>query len=444
MAKYRGAVIGLGWMGMLYDLAERPGPALAQPRFELESSDRPTPDLDVHRSFQQHEAHLRSGRPTSYAEAMADRSDVELVAAADRDLGRLNAFTERYGVESVYTDAMAMLEEVKPDLVAVATNIRGRADLTVAAVENGAKGIVTEKPMVNTLEEADRMVGACAEAGVPLSCGAITTTHPSFATAKELVKSGAIGEIVSIEAPRPGSQHQNWAYFLDADPAWAIGTGDETRHEGGSDEFRGQGMMVAGDGVVVHFRGGRAPAKGQRHAGRARTRPSLGLGAVAGRRFGQRRRAGHDALAWPADGPLRRHLLAGGRDRLHRGSAGRAQELGSQGRDSLRGGDCAQEVVGRGRRARRPAPPRPLARREFRLVQVEFSGTSRVRLDAAHGYRRRLNLRSYRSRLKLVVKPGELTLLNPSWFDSLRDQGKSNPHRSREVQSPECTPQKRR
>ena len=190
MAKYRGAVIGLGWMGMLYDLAERPGPALDQPRFDLQSGDRPTPDLDVHRRFQQHEAHLRSGRPTSYAEAMADRSDVELVAAADRDVSRLNTFTERYGAESVYTDAMAMLEEVKPDLVAVATNIRGRADLTVAAVENGAKGIVTEKPMANTLDEADRMVGACAEAGVPLSCGAISTTHPSFATAKELMNVG--------------------------------------------------------------------------------------------------------------------------------------------------------------------------------------------------------------------------------------------------------------
>ena len=256
MAKYRGAVIGLGWMGMLYDLAERPGPALDQPRFDLLSGDRPTPDLDVHRRFQQHEAHLRSGRPTSYAEAMADRSDVELVAAADRDVSRLNTFTQRYGVEGVYTDAMAMLEEVKPDLVAVATNIRGRADLTVAAVENGAKGIVTEKPMVNTLEEADRMVGACAEAGVPLSCGAITTTHPSFATAKRLVQSGAIGEVESMETSKPGSQHQNWAYFLDAPPAWAIGIGDEGRHEGGSDEFVGQGMMVARDGVVVHFRAG--------------------------------------------------------------------------------------------------------------------------------------------------------------------------------------------
>ncbi len=256
MGKYRGAVIGLGWMGMLYDMAQRPGPALAQPRFDLESPDRPTPSLDVRRRFHHHEAHLKSGRPTSYAEAMADRADVELVAAADRDHSRLEAFTKRYGAESVYTDALRMLEEVRPDIVAVATNIRGRADLTAAAVRRGAKGVVTEKPMVNTLAEADRMVGACAEAGVPLSCGAISTTHPAFETARGLVASGAIGEVVSMEATRPSSQHQNWAYFLDDDPAWVIGTGDESRHEGGSDEFTGQGMMAARDGVVVHFRAG--------------------------------------------------------------------------------------------------------------------------------------------------------------------------------------------
>ena len=256
MAKLRGGVIGLGWTGMMYDLAERPGPAVAQPRFDLEDTDRPTPELDVHRRFHFHEGHMRGGLPTSYAEAMSDRLDIDLVAAADRDEKRLRVFTERYGVESVYTDAATMLREEKLDIVAVATNIRGRADLTCLAVENGVKGIVTEKPMTSTLEDADRMVKACSDAGVALSCGAITTTHPSFATAKELLAAGAIGDVVSMETAKPSSQHQNWSYFLDAAPAWAVGVGDQPRREGGSDEFVGQGMMVATDGSVVHFRAG--------------------------------------------------------------------------------------------------------------------------------------------------------------------------------------------
>ena len=254
LRKYRAAVIGLGWTGMLYDLAKRPGPALNQPKFDLDSPNRPTPEINIDRKFNYHEKHFDSGNPTSYAEAFYDREEIDLVAGADRDVTRLEVFSKRYQVDRLYTDAFKMLAEVKPDIVAITTNIKGRADLTVAAVESGAKGIVTEKPMANTLEEADRMVTVCREADVPLSCGAISTTHPSFNKAEELIKAGAIGEIISIEVSKPGSQHQNWTYFLYSDPQWVIGIGDKDRHEGGSDEFVGQGMMVAYDGLVTHFR----------------------------------------------------------------------------------------------------------------------------------------------------------------------------------------------
>ena len=100
------------------------------------------------------------------------------------------------------------------------------------------------------------MVVTCAKAGAPLCCGSITTTHPSFARAKELIQDGTIGEVVSMETGGPFAQHQNWSYFLDSPPAWVAGTGDDGRNESGSDEFRGQGMLVAEDGSIVHFRKG--------------------------------------------------------------------------------------------------------------------------------------------------------------------------------------------
>ena len=261
MAKYRGAVIGLGWMGLLYDLADR-----LWDRFDIDDVDRPTPELDVQRRFHHHDHPGNEGLPTSYAEAIWDRPDVELVAATDRDSKRLDVFKERYGIDALYTDARGMLRSERPDIVAVVTNVKDRADLTCLAVECGAKGIVTEKPMCHSLEEADRMVRTCADAGVPLSCGSITTTHPSFGKAGELIADGAIGELVSIEAPGPITQHQNWTYFLDSPPAWVVGTGDPIdrapqdagpyRAAEGSNEFAGQGMMVTRDGLIVHFRQG--------------------------------------------------------------------------------------------------------------------------------------------------------------------------------------------
>ena len=87
MSQYRAAVIGLGWMGMLYDLASR-----IPDRFEVDDIKRPTPTLDIHRKFYHHEHPGDSGLPTSYAEACWDRPEVRLVAGVDRDENRLRFF----------------------------------------------------------------------------------------------------------------------------------------------------------------------------------------------------------------------------------------------------------------------------------------------------------------------------------------------------------------
>ena len=146
MAQYRGAVIGLGWMGMLYDLAKRMG------TWDVDDVDRPTPELDIHRRFYFHDHPGEEGLPTSYAEALRNQPEIELVAAADRDRKRLKAFEERYGEGATYTDAEQMLRQERPDIVAIATNTKHRADLTCLAVECGAKGIFTEKPMAHNAE----------------------------------------------------------------------------------------------------------------------------------------------------------------------------------------------------------------------------------------------------------------------------------------------------
>ena len=261
-AKYRGGVVGLGWMGVLYDMGTRDYENILgsykTPKYDLESAKRPTPDwLDVHRKFYHHDHPGKEGLVATYAEAIWDRPEVELVAGADRDKKRLSMFGERYGIEALYTDALEMYEKENLDILAIATNTRGRSFLTVKAVEAGVKGIFVDKPMTFTLKEADDMVNACAKAGVPLVGGATTVSHPSFQKAKELIKSGAIGELTSIEAQVPlSSQHQDWSYFVESELAWVSGTGDKPRRERGSSEFMGQGIIVARDGTVVHIRDG--------------------------------------------------------------------------------------------------------------------------------------------------------------------------------------------
>ena len=266
MQKYRAGIIGLGTMGMLLNMEHR-----RIGFWKPEDAIRPTSELDIHHKAKLHEIVVEGTRvlDNSYADVLYDRPEFELVAAAERDPTRRNAFIERYGVDNVYDDAEEMLRKEKLEIVAIPTNTRPRADLTVLAVECGAKGIMTEKPMAYTLEDADRMVKACADANVPLVCGAISTSEYSFEKAKEIIESGEIGDVVSIEASSNRtsvSQHQNWSYFIDGNPAWVIGTGDTPPNDvisydgktvsPGSQEFYGEGMMVTDTGQVVHFRKG--------------------------------------------------------------------------------------------------------------------------------------------------------------------------------------------
>ena len=266
MQKYRAGIIGLGTMGMLLNMEHR-----RIGFWKPEDAIRPTSELNIHHKAYLHEIVTDKGASSfaSYADALQDRPEFELVAAAERDPTRRNAFIERYGVDNVYDDAEEMLRKEKLEIVAIPTNTRPRADLTVLAVECGAKGIITEKPMAYTLEEADRMVKSCADANIPLVCGAISTSEYSFEKAKEIIESGEIGDVISIEASSNRtsvSQHQNWSYFIDGNPAWVIGTGDTPPNDvisydgktvsPGSQEFYGEGMMVTDTGQVVHFRKG--------------------------------------------------------------------------------------------------------------------------------------------------------------------------------------------
>ena len=144
----KGAVIGLGWMGLLYDLGERVAvDGTYNPNAESVTQPRPRPtpiaDLDPHRRFYHHDHPGTSGIPTSYCEALHSHPRTYLAACADPTAERRDLFTTRYPGATAYADAEEMLKAERPDVVAIATNTAGRAELTLLALKYGAKAIFT-------------------------------------------------------------------------------------------------------------------------------------------------------------------------------------------------------------------------------------------------------------------------------------------------------------
>jgi predicted dehydrogenase len=73
-----------------------------------------------------------------------------------------------------------------------------KAQIVIAAAEAGAKGIICEKAMATSLEEADAMLAACEKSGTKLLVNHPRRYHPTYQRAKSLLESGTIGDLVRI------------------------------------------------------------------------------------------------------------------------------------------------------------------------------------------------------------------------------------------------------
>ena len=125
---------------------------------------------------------------------------VPLVAVADISAEALHVCREEMGVEHGYTDYKQMLDEVRPKLVSIVTHDPLHCQMVVDAAQHGVSGIICEKPMAMNLDEGDRMLAACREAGAILTISHQRYYIPQYAQARELIAAGAIGSVRSVEA----------------------------------------------------------------------------------------------------------------------------------------------------------------------------------------------------------------------------------------------------
>lgn len=136
--------------------------------------------------------------PWGHASAYAALPDCRLVAVADVDRQKLDAFGERYGVppEGRYRDYHEMIERERPDLISITTWAPLHVEIAVYAAEHGVKGIYCEKALACSLEEADRMLAACRRHGVAFNYGAGRRYRGGYRAMRRLAEEGQLGTVL--------------------------------------------------------------------------------------------------------------------------------------------------------------------------------------------------------------------------------------------------------
>lgn len=119
---------------------------------------------------------------------------VEIVGVADIRAEAAEETAKRHGVEKWYTDPQKMLDELKPDFVAVCTPNMHHKEWTIKALEAGAH-VACEKPMAISLSDAEEMwktAKRCKKHLFPCQC---MRWRNYMQQSKELVELGELGEV---------------------------------------------------------------------------------------------------------------------------------------------------------------------------------------------------------------------------------------------------------
>ena len=216
------------------------------------------------------------GISRAHATAYANLDGVTLSALCDINAEALNARADEHGVSARYSDYDEMFEKEELDVVSVCTHAPLHGPVAIAAARHGVN-VLSEKPLSVDLQTADKMVAACAEAGVRLAVSHQFRFTPLFQEAKAWIDAGRLGEfrtIREIGKGRPAGfelmemgvhYFDGMDLFLDG-IEWIHAQITYDGHEVGIEDImtsrelcktdKRDNGIVAGDTMLIHIKGG--------------------------------------------------------------------------------------------------------------------------------------------------------------------------------------------
>ncbi|RYG49418.1 Gfo/Idh/MocA family oxidoreductase [bacterium] len=120
--------------------------------------------------------------------------EVNMHTLCGRNEAKVRAAAAEYGWANVETDWRKVVENPEIDVIDVSTPGNTHAEISIAAAKAG-KAVFCEKPIGNTLEEAETMLKAVQEAGVPNAVFHNYRKAPAVALAKRMIEEGRLGRI---------------------------------------------------------------------------------------------------------------------------------------------------------------------------------------------------------------------------------------------------------
>ena len=183
--------------------------------------------------------------------------EIQMVAVCGRDENKVKEAAEKLGWAESETDWKKLIERKDIDIIDICTPGDSHKEIAIAALRSG-KHVICEKPLANTVSEAEEMVAAAKENSNCKNMVAFNYRRvPAIALAKKMVEDGLIGQIFHIRA----RYLQDWivepdfplVWRLDKDKAGSGALGDIGAHSIDMVQFITGQKLVGVSGLLNTF-----------------------------------------------------------------------------------------------------------------------------------------------------------------------------------------------
>src|ERR1700712_4786319 len=150
----------------------------------------------------------------------------QVVAVASRDLGRSTAFAGKFGIERAYGTYEELFADQDVDVVYIATPHNAHYPCALRSLEAG-KHTLIEKPLALNAAQATELADLAAAQRVFLMEALWTMFLPKFDVIRQLLETGALGEIRTVIADHGehfNDEHRIMRHDLAGGPLLDLGT----------------------------------------------------------------------------------------------------------------------------------------------------------------------------------------------------------------------------
>lgn len=134
-----------------------------------------------------------------FVEGLKSLDNAEVAAVASRSLERANLFADEFGISKRYGSYLELASDPDIDAVYVATPHPFHSDQTSLCIEHG-KPVLCEKPFTVNAQQARQVINLANERKVFVMEAMWTRFLPIYATIRDLIQKGAIGDVRMLKA----------------------------------------------------------------------------------------------------------------------------------------------------------------------------------------------------------------------------------------------------